>query len=222
MSVGLVTNDSKHVSYLLGLALDRFQIDIVVRGGTVADAVTRLESASVDIWLARMAGKEAEQWRTLLPGRDEPSQPGPLVAVCEGTEPQVADALANGASAVVLPDDSVFDTAAAMHAAASCDLFISPRVLRRMDRRLADVLTAGLPRTDLITEREECILTLMSEGMSNAAIGSSLHISPATVATHVGNILRKLEARNRTEAVTTALELSLITRPARRHALASR
>ncbi|WP_344533449.1 response regulator transcription factor [Streptomyces albiaxialis] len=215
----MVTNDNKHLSYLLGLALDRFQIEIALCGSSVLDAVSRPESGKVDIWLARLTERTPEVWRTLAPGRDDPSQPSrpvPLAVVCDGGETQVADALSHGVSAVILPDDSAFDTAAGVHAAASRELFISPRLLRRLDDRLTDALASRMPRTDTLTDREERVLALMADGMSNADIGRSLHISPATVSTHVGNILRKLEARNRTEAVTTGLEWSLIARPARR------
>lgn len=216
LSVGLVTNDNQHLSYLLGLALDRFQIEIALWGSSVVDAMSRPESWKVDIWLARMTDRKAEVWRMLAPGRADPSEPVPLAVVCDGGESQVADALSNGASAVILPDDSAFDTAAGVHAAASRELFISPRLLRRMDHRLTDALTVTLPRKDTLTDREARVLSLMADGMSNADIGRDLHISPATVSTHVGNILRKLEARNRTEAVITGLDLSLIARPARR------
>lgn len=216
LSVGLVTNDSKHLSYLLGLALDRFQIEIALYGSSAVDAVSRPESRKIDIWLARLTERGAESWRMLAPRRDDPSEPAPLAVVSDGGEQQIADALSNGASAVILPDDSAFDTAAGVHAAASRELFISPRLLRRLDQRLTEALASRPPGTDTLTDREERVLTLMADGSSNADIGRSLHISPATVSTHVGNILRKLEARNRTEAVITGLELSLIARPARR------
>jgi DNA-binding CsgD family transcriptional regulator len=53
-----------------------------------------------------------------------------------------------------------------------------------------------------LTERERQILVLLAEGASNAQIADRLVIGEATVKTHVGHILRKLEASNRTEAVS--------------------
>jgi DNA-binding CsgD family transcriptional regulator len=60
-------------------------------------------------------------------------------------------------------------------------------------------------RLSRLTSREEEVLRLMAEGASNAAIGEALVISQATVKSHVRHILRKLGARNRTEAVSQFL-----------------
>ncbi|AUH44821.1 DNA-binding response regulator [Streptomyces sp. CMB-StM0423] len=224
---------------MLGLALDRFHIDIVLSSTVVADAVSRPEAGRVDVWLARPAaamGESVREFRRLVPPRGTAEygaedggagtgagagggvgRPRPLAVVCGGEESQVAQALALGASAVMLPDDSVFDTAAGLYAAASRDLFVSPRLLRRVSRRLSDVLSGPLTvGVDVLTEREQRVLSLMSAGMSNGAIARSLCISPATVSTHVGHILRKLGAGNRTQAVIAALQQSLIAHPAHR------
>ena len=216
LSVGLVANDSKLLSHVLGLALDRFHIEITLSRAAVDEAVTHPAAGRVDVWMALLTDDGGESLSALLPGRGEPSDPGPLVAVCEGTRSQMADAMANGASAIILPHETLYDTAAAVHAAATCALFVSPRLLRRVDGRLTELLTARVPSPKVLTEREERVLALMSSGMSNAQIGRSLFISPTTVSTHVGNILRKLDAANRTEAVIAGLEMSLIAPPARR------
>ena len=216
LSVGLVASENQHLSHVLGLALDRFHIEITLSCATVGGAMAHPAAGSVGVWMASLTDDSGENLAALLPGRDDPSEPGPLVVVCEGTRPQVAAAMANGASAIVLPPETVFDTAAAVHAAATSALFVSPRLLRRVDGRLTELLTARVPSPNVLTEREERVLDLMSAGMSNTEIGRSLFISPTTVSTHVGNILRKLDAANRTEAVIAALEMSLIAPPARR------
>ena len=68
------------------------------------------------------------------------------------------------------------------------------------------------PRTAAsdITPREREILTLLARGLSNAAIGQRLYISAATVKFHVGNVMQKLGARRRAEAVYAASKLGLI------------
>ncbi len=55
------------------------------------------------------------------------------------------------------------------------------------------------------------MLRLMAKGRSNAEIAQDLFVSPQTVKTHVGNILAKLQARDRTQAVILAYETSFIT-----------
>jgi DNA-binding CsgD family transcriptional regulator len=66
-------------------------------------------------------------------------------------------------------------------------------------------LTGAPGRLATLTAREVEVLHLMSEGASNASIGTALVISQATVKSHVRHILRKLGAANRTEAVSLFL-----------------
>lgn len=61
-----------------------------------------------------------------------------------------------------------------------------------------------------ISTREQEVLVLMGEGLSNREIGQRLFVSENTVKTHVSNLLVKLHARRRTEAVRKALERGLI------------
>lgn len=61
-----------------------------------------------------------------------------------------------------------------------------------------------------ISNREHQILELMAKGMSNAEIGKQLHISENTVKSHVSNVLSKLNARRRTQAVRIARDLGIL------------
>ena len=60
-----------------------------------------------------------------------------------------------------------------------------------------------------LTRREVEILTHLSDGQSNKEIARKLNLSPNTVKTHLANLYEKLGAKNRTQAVTKARELSL-------------
>jgi len=55
-----------------------------------------------------------------------------------------------------------------------------------------------------LTDREQSVLSLLSRGLSNESIGRSLEISPNTVRTHVRNVLVKLNAHSRSEAISMA------------------
>lgn len=74
---------------------------------------------------------------------------------------------------------------------------------------LIDVDDTDLPDQEL-TSREQEILASMADGLKNAAIAEKLHISEATARFHVSNILRKLRAANRVQAVRIAIERGLI------------
>jgi len=66
------------------------------------------------------------------------------------------------------------------------------------------------PRNVRLTQRERQILAWVREGKNNSEIGEALSISALTVKNHVQNVLRKLEASNRTQAVAKATSLGLL------------
>ena len=66
------------------------------------------------------------------------------------------------------------------------------------------------PPFEKLTEREESILRLLTEGLTNAGIAALLHLSEGTVKNHVSDILRKLQAHDRTHAVVLAIRRGLL------------
>jgi two-component system NarL family response regulator len=61
-----------------------------------------------------------------------------------------------------------------------------------------------------LTEREEQILKLLAEGLSNRAIGQALHISESTVKSHLKSLFVKLDATSRAEAIALAARRGLV------------
>ena len=61
-----------------------------------------------------------------------------------------------------------------------------------------------------LTQREHDVLVKMAEGMSNQEIAQALYLSESTIKTHVSNILFKLDARRRTQAIQTAKEKKIV------------
>jgi len=94
-------------------------------------------------------------------------------------------------------------------------LLEDPNVQDDLRRVLTNVGDASLPPRDAATgtvldlsPREKEVLSLVARGMSNAAIGSQLFISPVTVKVHVRHIFEKLGVRSRAEAALRAGQLS--------------
>jgi DNA-binding NarL/FixJ family response regulator len=78
-----------------------------------------------------------------------------------------------------------------------------------LPRELAQIFTqpaAPTPKLDQLTEREQAVLRLLADGLSNQQIAQNLVISDTTVRAHVSNILAKLHVTNRTQAALIARE----------------
>lgn len=122
-------------------------------------------------------------------------------------------ALRNGASGFLLKDTPPAQLVSALRSVASGDAVVSPSVTRRLlDRFLGP--GGGEPRDaavlDALTEREREVLVLIAQGLSNTEIARKLFLSEATVKTHVGRVLAKLELRDRVQAVVLAYETGLV------------
>jgi len=74
------------------------------------------------------------------------------------------------------------------------------------------VVTAPPAWVATLTPREAEVLSEVARGLSNTEIGGALHMSAATAKTHVGRLLTKLRARDRTQLVIAAYEAGLVER----------
>jgi DNA-binding NarL/FixJ family response regulator len=67
-----------------------------------------------------------------------------------------------------------------------------------------------VPRLDQLTPREQEVLVLIGRGLNNREIGETLFVGEATVKTHIGRVLMKLQLRDRVQAVIYAYEVGLV------------
>ncbi|MDP9866225.1 MULTISPECIES: response regulator [Streptosporangium] len=123
-----------------------------------------------------------------------------------------------GASGFLLKNALPEELLAAIRSVAAGDAVVSPRITRRLLENFAHQLpTGGAPASDerlrRLTPREREVLVEVARGLSNTEIAAGLHLAEATVKTHLGRILLKLELRDRVQAVVFAYENRLI-RPA--------
>ncbi|MGG2461559.1 response regulator transcription factor [Streptomyces sp. RGM 3693] len=181
--------------------------------GEAADGVEAVEQARrlrpdvvlMDVRMPRRNGIEAT--RQLLAESAEP--PKVVVITTFENDDYVTAALSAGASGFVLKRLPVRQIAEAVRVVAAGEAILFPAALRRMVAARPLDSAAALPRAAL-TDREEEVLRWMATGLSNPEIAKSLTVSLETVKTHVGNVLAKLGAQNRTHAVVIAYESGLV------------
>jgi DNA-binding NarL/FixJ family response regulator len=135
-----------------------------------------------------------------------------LVVTTFDTDEHVYAALRAGASGFLLKDAPPDELAAAVRLIAGGDALLAPSVTRRVIEEFARVSRDPGARAALadLTEREVDVLRLIARGLSNAEIAHDLTIGETTVKTHVGNILMKLDVRDRAQAVVAAYESGLV------------
>jgi DNA-binding NarL/FixJ family response regulator len=124
----------------------------------------------------------------------------------------VFEAIRSGASGFLVKDTEPDELVQAVRVVAGGDALLSPSVTRRLIGEFAarakephDV--GGLHE---LTDREQEVLALVADGLSNHEIATRLYVSPATAKTHVSRAMIKLRARDRAQLVVIAYESGLV------------
>jgi DNA-binding NarL/FixJ family response regulator len=119
-------------------------------------------------------------------------------------EDDIVRALEAGACGYLLKDTSRAELLRGVEMAAAGQTVLAPHVAATLAARLRR------PSSPVLSQRETDVLRAVGEGLTNAAIGRRLHISEATVKTHLHHVFTKLDVDDRTAAVTKAMQLGLL------------
>ena len=123
----------------------------------------------------------------------------------------VFSAMRAGARGYLLNGAEPAETLRAIRAVASGEAIFSPGVAQRLLEYFAHppVTTARLAAFADLSERERGVLTLIAQGLTNAAIAERLVLSPKTVRNYISEIFSKLQVANRVQASLRAREAGL-------------
>lgn len=183
-------------------------VELVGEAGSGEDALTVVAStapdvAIMDIEMPGMGGIEAI--RRLTAGHPEV----PVLALTMyGQDEFVFAALRAGARGYLLKGAQQDDLLRTIRAVASGDAVFGGDVANRLLASFSAPPTRTSPFPDL-TEREREVLGQLAEGAGNIQIARRLGLSPKTVANHLSNILTKLQAQDRSEAIDRARRAGL-------------
>jgi DNA-binding NarL/FixJ family response regulator len=183
-------------------------------GAEVPPLVAKLRPDVVlmDVRMPRIDGIQAT--RHLLATSAEP--PRVLVVTTFENDDHVYDALRAGASGFLLKRARPQEVVEAIRVVARGESLLFPAAIRQLAAAYGgsgvtgDGAAAERLRRAKLTEREGDALRLMAAGLSNAEIAEELVIGVETVKTHVGNVLAKLGARDRTQAVIVAYDSGFV------------
>jgi DNA-binding NarL/FixJ family response regulator len=204
----LVVDDHEVLASSLAMVLDR-EPDIVSAGvaHTLDQARMMVRTVQPDVLLLdhRMPDGDGvsaiPEFRALRPDM------GVVVLTASAADHVLMAAIEAGASGFLSKTRSIDEVTAAVRAAAAGESVISPEMLARLLPRFQRAGAYG--STDL-TEREREVLSLVAEGLSNAAIANRLVVSVHTVRNHIASMSAKLGAHSKLEALSIAVRQGLL------------
>ncbi len=187
---------------------------VVGEASNGAEAVTVVAHTHPDVVLmdVRMPTLDGISATRLITQDTGDRGPRVLILTTFDLDEYVFDALRAGASGFLLKDTPPENLLDAIRVIAAGDALLAPRVTRRLIAAFAQrqaPSTTAVP-LDSLTARERDVLIALAHGSSNAEIGDELHMSLATVKTHVSRVLSKLNARDRTQLVVLAYQSGLV------------
>ena len=161
----------------------------------------------MDIAMPKMNGIEAT--RRILAAN---SSTGVVILSMHQDESYVLQSLKAGAKGFLLKDSPREDILEAIRSVAAGRSFLSRKVSRMLQEdHIEQLRSKGLDDSyELLTDREREILQLLAEGRTNKEVASFLSISPTTVETHRGHILRKLSLHGTADLILYAVRKKII------------
>jgi DNA-binding NarL/FixJ family response regulator len=209
----LLADDQELVRSGFRMILDsRPDIEVVAEAANGREAVTLVEQWTPDIVLmdVRMPVLDGLEATRQVVAAGGPTRV--IVLTTYDVDDAVYAALRAGASGFLLKDARPADLVEAVRVVARGDALLAPSVTRRLLDRfiVAGPAPSNSSRLAGLTPREIEILRLVAQALSNTEIAERLVLSEATVKTHVSAVLRKLDLRDRVQAVVLAYDTGLV------------
>ena len=211
--LGIVDDDAMvrtGLSFILGGEAD---IEVAWQAADGAEALARLDTDHADVLLLdiRMPGMDGLATLEALGSR--PRRPAVIVLTTFNTDDYVVRALRLGAEGFLLKDADPARLVEAIRRVHAGEPMLSPEVTSTLIAALTDAApAASQAATDalaLLTDREREVAVLMAQGLTNAQIGTRLHVSMASVKAHLSHIFTKLGVDNRVSAALVVRDAGL-------------
>jgi DNA-binding NarL/FixJ family response regulator len=212
----LIVDDQELIRTGLRLFLEtQDELEVVGEAGDGAEAIERARELRPDVILMdiRMPNVDGvEATARLTAAAIEPS-PRVLMLTTFDLDEYVFGALRAGAAGFLLKDAPRERLLEAIRIVHGGDALLSPSITRRLIEDFAtrtDPLEPPAVVLEQLTAREREVLVLVARGLSNGEIAERLVVTEATVKSHVGRILMKLDLRDRVQAVVFAYEHGIV------------
>jgi DNA-binding NarL/FixJ family response regulator len=194
---------------MLGGATD---IQIVAEAADGSEVADMVDQHAPDVVLMDIRMPQIDGLAATEQVRGRPNPPEVIMLTTFNTDEHVLRALRVGAAGFLLKDTPPADIVAAVRRVAVGDPILSPAVIRQLIAHVADHSPAPrpTPQLDSLSDREREVAMAIGRGKSNAEIGTELHMSLATVKTHVSRIFTKLDVNNRVQIALLVRDAGLL------------
>ncbi len=209
----LIVEDHPVVAEGLTSLLEAYaEITVTGVAPSVADVVPAIDAAVPDVAVVDYHLPDGTAYDAIEHIQSRSPSTAIVLISADDSEETLRAFIEVGASGYLIKSASAEEILQVIRAAAVGEACLPPGILART----MDLYRAGAARRArqevlaTLTAREKQILALMAQGADNRAVAERLHISYATVRTHVRSILLKLGARSRLEAVAKARESGFV------------
>jgi len=133
-----------------------------------------------------------------------------VVLTMYGDREVLEKAIKSGAVGYLTKDSATEEVVAAVHQAASGETLVSVELAAAMLGEFRKLEVPAQEEERVISKREEEVLQLIADGCSTTEVAKRLYISQKTVKNHLASIYEKLDSRDRTQAVLTAVRMGIV------------
>ena len=183
--------------------------EVIGEASNGAEAVERVARLKPDVVLLDLEMPEMDGVEALRRIQEHNAEARVIVFTAFDTDERIMAAVRAGARGYILkgvPREQIFDAVRVVHLGES---LLQPIVATKLLRQVSQNVESA-NQSAPVTPREKEVLGLLVQGLQNKEIADRLQITERTVKFHVGSILSKLNAGNRTEAATIAIQQGLI------------
>ncbi|RSS19719.1 response regulator [Streptomyces sp. WAC08452] len=193
-------------------ASDGIRVVATAEGAQAADVIRR---EMPDVVLLDIRMPDVDGLTVLRQIQALPEPPHVAMLTTFDTDEYILTALRSGAAGFLLKDTEPEQLAHLVRTLAAGGVVMSPKATRALLRGHPGAgapQDADVARVGLLSDRERDVLVLVAEGLSNADIGTRIHLSAGTVKDHVSSILTKLRVSSRVQAALLAERAGLLSK----------
>jgi len=215
----LIVEDEYVIQRRLKIILSNlgYQDDVLLFANTVKEAYAVLQQQPIALALVDLGLPDGSGISIIEKIREQDAQALILVVSAWSTQDSLFRAIQAGATGYVLKERDDVEVALAIRSilrgGAPIDPFVAREILKQISiPTISGTVEQNRPAADQETlpQREQEILSLVAQGLSNREIAEQLCVSRYTVESHIKHIYRKLSVSKRTKAVSTARHLGIL------------